>query len=101
MENNKMQRFVALLKTCERSGIDKIIEYLTEETDFFQAPASTKFHGCHEQGLLEHSLNVFDVLASMPYTKNENYESIIICSLLHDICKANFYSTALNCCCIC
>lgn len=36
-----------------------------ETTDFYYAPASTRFHGNHEGGLLEHSLNVYDALKDL------------------------------------
>lgn len=94
MGNKNQLRFIQLLKTCSRPGIQELINYLENETDFFTAPASTKYHGCHEQGLLEHSLNVFDELSKMPYSKGIDTESIILCSLLHDVCKANFYTVS-------
>ena len=53
--------FIELLKKTNREGIDKLIAWL-EKTDFYKAPASTRFHGCHEGGLLEHSLNVYNLL---------------------------------------
>ena len=40
-----------------RRGADKLLEWM-ESTDFFTAPASTRFHAAYEGGLLEHSLNV-------------------------------------------
>ena len=55
------EQFIELLKTVQRDGIDKLINYL-EATDFYKAPASTRFHGNHECGLLEHSLNVYEML---------------------------------------
>lgn len=70
---------------------DGMVEWLTK-TDFFTAPASTKFHGAYEGGLVEHSLNV---LTELKTSKNANQfqpKSIIKVALLHDICKANFYA---------
>ena len=55
------EEFLNLLKTVQREGIDKLISYL-KKTDFFKAPASTRFHGNYEGGLLEHSLNVYHLL---------------------------------------
>lgn len=49
-----------------------------ETTDFYYAPASTRFHGNHEGGLLEHSLNVYDALKANYYavgTKNVKDEA--------------------------
>lgn len=86
------ENIVSLLSSIQRSGIDKVIKYL-EENDFFVAPASTKYHGNYEGGLAEHSLNVYELLKE----KNRQYdlglseETIIISSILHDICKVNLY----------
>ncbi len=90
-ELNK-QRFIALLKTTNRAGVDKIIAYL-ETTDFFEAPASTQYHENYTGGLCEHSLKVYDIFETLQKTFNLdiNINSIIIMSLLHDICKAGCY----------
>ena len=90
-EINK-QRFITLLKTTNRVGVDKIISYL-ENTDFFEAPASTQYHENYTGGLCEHSLKVYDTfeLLHKSFNLDININSIIIMSLLHDICKANCY----------
>lgn len=69
---------------------DGMVEWLTK-TDFFTAPASTKFHGSYEGGLVEHSLNVLTELMTSKNAIRFREESIIKVALLHDICKANFY----------
>ena len=51
------ERFIELLRSTKREGIEKLIDFL-EKTDFFTAPASTRFHMSCEGGLLQHSLNV-------------------------------------------
>ncbi len=77
-----------------RDGADNLLKWLSE-SDFFVAPASTRFHGSHEGGLLQHSLNVYDCLkknvehAGLQDTYSP--ETIAIASLLHDVCKVNFY----------
>lgn len=77
-----------------RRGADKLLEWI-ESTDFFTAPASTRFHAAYEGGLLEHSLNVYHVLVQKHYTADaDDLESCTIASLLHDLCKAGFYATA-------
>ena len=90
------QQFITLLKQTNREGMDKLIEFI-EKTDFFTAPASTRFHGNYEGGLLEHSLKVYKILKHKVQTNIEPIqipeESIIIIGLLHDICKTNFYKT--------
>lgn len=42
-----------------RPGADALLDYLEHKSDFFTAPSSTRFHGCYEGGLCEHSLNVY------------------------------------------
>ena len=90
------ERFIEIYKEkIKRPGSEKLLEYLcSEQSDFFTAPASTRFHGNYEGGLLEHSLNVYDCLCdimSRPRIK-EMYgieykeESIAIAALLHDLC---------------
>lgn len=83
-----------------REGADKFLEYLLSgASDFFTAPASTRFHGSHEGGLLEHSLNVYYCLTDyLARTRVQNdyhltcsEETAAIVSLLHDVCKINCY----------
>ena len=88
------EKFIELLKSTNRLGIEDLISFL-EKTDFFTAPASTRFHGSFEGGLLEHSLKVYEIL---DYKAKNNVlkleipdDTIKIVSLLHDICKLNFY----------
>lgn len=84
----------------KREGADKLLEYLeSSASDFFEAPASTRFHGSYEGGLCEHSLNVYHCLND--YIKRERVselyglqvtdESAAIVSLLHDLCKIKCY----------
>ena len=85
------------LRETRREGIENLIEYL-EKSDFFIAPASIKYHGCYEGGLAEHSVNVMDAIVKVDDMLNEKYgvpkeseDSLILVSLLHDICKVNTY----------
>ena len=50
------ERFVSIYKEkIHRDGSEKLLEYLlSAQSDFFSAPASTRFHGSHAQGLVEH-----------------------------------------------
>ena len=81
-----------LSKIVGRQGIGELAEYL-KTSDFFSAPASTKFHGSYPGGLAQHSWNVFKLLGE----KNERYglgltaDTVRICGLLHDICKIGLY----------
>lgn len=98
--NNK-DRFLEIYKQyIHRDGSEKLLEFLlSKKSDFFEAPASARYHGSYEGGLLEHSLNVYDCLKdylSRPrvqetYGLKYNEESIAIVALLHDLCKINCY----------
>ena len=86
------EEFINLLRSTGRAGIEDVISFL-EKSDFFVAPASTRFHGDHEGGLLQHSMKVYEILKKK--LKDNGMEvpedTIIISALLHDICKTNFY----------
>ena len=93
-------KVIELLRSTNRQNITKILRYL-ENTDFYIAPASTKYHGSYEGGLCEHSLNVYEQAIQLydieckiqPNIKNLiNVNNIIISSLLHDVCKINLYN---------
>ena len=87
-------RFVEIYnKNITRPGADRLLNWM-DTTDFFTAPASTRFHGACECGLVMHSLNVYDAMMQHFYTEGENAESYAICALLHDLCKANFYKVS-------
>lgn len=94
MEDKKAQ-FLEIFNThITRDGKDDLLDWLNH-SDFFTAPASTRFHGNHEGGLLEHSINVYNSLVSLLENTGlkENYsnETIAIVALLHDVCKVNYY----------
>ena len=88
------ERFLELLRSTKREGIENLISFI-EKTDFYTAPASTRFHGSFEGGLLEHSIKVYDILSdkikNYPLNLEISEDTIIISALLHDICKVNFY----------
>lgn len=92
--NDLREQFIELLRSTKREGIDEVIAFLCT-SDFFKAPASTKYHNCHEGGLLEHSMNVYtqlkEKLNNTEIYGKHSEDTIIITALLHDICKANFY----------
>lgn len=91
------QDFCELLSKITRPGanITGLLNFL-EASDFFVAPASTKFHSSYKGGLCQHSLNVYYNLYTL-CTKNDmttyDKESILICGLLHDLSKVNYYKT--------
>lgn len=88
------KEFLALLKTINREGMNDLIAFI-EKTDFFVAPASTRFHGNYEGGLLEHSMKVYEILVHKVKNScidiNASEDTLKIIALLHDICKVNFY----------
>ena len=82
-----------LLLSTKRKGIQELVNWL-DGSDFKVAPASTRYHGNHEGGLLEHSLNVYnECIRQKDLIKlfNIPQDTLIITSLLHDICKVNYY----------
>lgn len=112
MNNELIERYESLLKSTNRDGIDKLIEFI-RKSDFYTAPASTRFHNCHEGGLLEHSLNVFDCLynkvkstdvfkkalrdSSKEFWDTDEFEkTIVIVALLHDLCKMFMYEVEMK-----
>ena len=88
------EEFLNLLRKVNREGLDDLIQFL-EKSDFFKAPASTRYHGDYEGGLVEHSMKVYEILKHKVEHNIKGItipeESIIIIGLLHDIGKTNFY----------
>ena len=88
------EKFLNLLRSVQREGIEDLIKFI-ESTDFFKAPASTRFHGNFEGGLLQHSIKVYEILKeklnNTPVPMNISEDTIKIVALLHDICKVNYY----------
>lgn len=90
---------LTILREIKRYGMDKLINYL-ETSDYFTAPASTRFHSNFEGGLALHSYNVLRCLLAKDNNeiwrdklKDVPTDSKIITALLHDLCKTNFYAT--------
>lgn len=94
-------KFVKIYKeNITRPGSERLLDYLlSDSSDFFTAPASTRYHGAYEGGLCEHSINVYECLKD--YLERERVkdvygleysdESIALVALLHDLCKVNLY----------
>ncbi len=89
------EEFIQIYKeNIKREGSAELLEWL-QKTDFFTAPASTKFHGACEQGLVMHSISVFHTLVDKHFDpETDSMESFAICALLHDLCKAEFYKVS-------
>ena len=101
---NKKEKFISLLKSTNRKGVNQLLSLL-EEKGFFEAPASTRFHLSKNGGLLQHSINVYDVAMKVRSAMIELDErlkdafpedSVIIASLLHDVCKADIYKQCIK-----
>ena len=92
------ETYVELLRSTKREGIEDLIAWI-DKSDFKLAPASTKYHNDFRGGLLAHSLNVYyimyDFINYITYF-NIPADSIIIASLLHDICKVYFYKVEMG-----
>ena len=94
-------RFIELLKSTNRNGVDVVIAGL-DKLGFFNAPASTKHHLAEPGGLLKHSLNVYTQAVAIrdaqialrpELAESVPLESVILVALLHDVCKAEIYKT--------
>ena len=102
MSETKKDEFIRIYKAnITRPGSEKLLNYLlSEQSDFFTAPSSTRYHGSYEGGLVEHSVNVYECLKdylSRPrtaelYGMEYSDETVALVSLLHDVCKMNFYT---------
>lgn len=102
--NALKDRFVEIYKAnITRPGSERLLEYLlSDSSDFFTAPASTRYHGAYEGGLCEHSINVYECLKNYLerervrelYNLEYSDETIAIVALLHDLCKVNLYRTS-------
>lgn len=87
------EKFIEAYNTAiKREGAAALLAWI-EKTDFFTAPASSKFHSAYEGGLAEHSLNVYNLMIEH-YNEGKPDETLAIVALLHDLCKAEFYKAS-------
>ena len=98
-DRQEMQdKIIERLKTIKRDGIDELIKYVLERTDYFIAPASTKFHSNFDGGLAFHSNNVVELMLQ----KNKQYnlglstDTIYLTGYFHDFCKCNLYEKTMR-----
>lgn len=93
-QQREIEKFKRYYAAIEREGADKLLAWL-EDNGFFEAPASTKFHGNYAGGLVEHSNHVFERLLDLKSMKSvvagKDLETVAIVGLLHDICKIDAY----------
>lgn len=98
------ERFLNICREeIKREGIENLLDFIcSPASDFFTAPASTRFHSSFEGGLLQHSLNVYDCLVD--YIERERVrdifgmeysrETLALTALFHDLCKVNTYKVS-------
>ena len=94
METIKKEFIEIYTANITRPGAEKMLEFLSH-SDFFTAPASTRYHGSYEGGLAAHSVNVYHCLTDYlergrvkdVYGMEYSEESVAIAALLHDVCK--------------
>ena len=102
--DTQKEEFISLLKSCNRDGMDGVLEDL-EDNGFYEAPASASHHLNVRGGLVVHSLNtckaglaVWEAMKTVePGLEREvPRESVIIASLLHDVCKSDIYKPGMR-----
>ena len=100
---NNTERFLSVYQEkIKREGADKLLDYLQNGSDFFTAPASTRYHLACEGGLVDHSIHVYECLKDYldrnkvkdEFGLSYSDETIAIVSLLHDLCKVNVYKVS-------
>lgn len=86
----------AMLQYGDDSGVKyakRCIDWL-RNTDFYSAPASTKYHDSEPGGLLKHTLRVVNKiieLSQIPSFSSIPIEEAIIVAIAHDWCKIGLY----------
>src|SRR5665811_1645066 len=90
--NQDQETVIYLLQSVNRPGIESLIDYLLE-SDYFVAPASTRYHNVFKGGLCQHSLNLVHTFsaANKQLQKPLPPASVVLCGLLHDLCKVGAY----------
>ncbi len=105
IDQNKQEFLQICREQIKREGIEQLLAYLENKTDFFTAPSSTTFHLNEDGGLCRHSLNVYAVARQIsdgivspavfrgdsPFTEDVSAESLAIAALFHDLCKTKIY----------
>lgn len=97
--------FITITQTITRDDVNipGLIDFLNE-SDFFSAPASTRFHCSEPEGLVNHSLNVYAVLKSIVNNVYKSFgmevpysdDTLKIVGLFHDLSKINYYEPSVR-----
>ena len=96
MENiDYREKFLEIFRQeVTREGAEEFLRWLTG-TDFFTAPASTRYHCACPNGLVMHSVSVYQVMMEKHFVEGEDSrESFALCGLFHDLCKAQYYKVS-------
>ena len=92
--NVNEEKIISLLESTQRPGMENLIRYMTDESDFFNAPCSGQYHLSCRGGLAQHSINVYETMLPLAIDLDLSSvvpkESSIITSLLHDIGKSTY-----------
>lgn len=93
MSDKVKNQIKRILYDTKYDGIPRLVNHLEHETDFFEAPASTKHHLARVGGLAEHSLSVYETMVRLKDTFELDIplHHIVITGLLHDVCKTDYY----------
>lgn len=92
-QRDNRKEYLQLLSGLAHSDVPNCFYDFLDKTDFWSAPASTKYHDSYAGGLVAHCLSVYRHLSEL----NELHElglelkSVVKVALLHDLCKTNFY----------
>lgn len=100
IEANKNE-FISLISSITRDSFKKeLFLDRMENSDFYYAPASTKYHNNFKGGLVDHCLNVYYRLINLVklcgLDDKISNESCIIVALMHDLSKRNFYNITIK-----
>lgn len=90
IKNDRMALYADLLGAYANTPLIKDLDFL----GFFEAPASTKYHGAYYGGLFDHSLEVTKALVELTDKLGLKWtrpESPYIVGMFHDICKCDLY----------
>ena len=98
-KQERIDEYKKYMSVIKRKGKETLVDWLINETDFFTAPCSGKYHCNYSGGLYDHSMNVLNYAKELYLISkklNPNFpeidaESLIISALHHDLCKVNFY----------
>ena len=92
LEKQKQEFLTLCRENIHREGLEDLLNWLQTErrSDFFTAPASTRFHGAYKGGLCEHSLDVYSMAkkAISAYGLDLSEESVVVSALFHDLCTS-------------